>query len=104
MIAHTGDSVFWLAGAALAYTLGQGDWVEGGRRVFLATILGGLGIWLLKGLFRRSRPTDEARGLYFGLDEHSFPSGHVGRGACCFVILTPLLAPPFHLGLLLWLG
>ncbi len=103
VVAHTGDSVLWLAGAALAYTLGQGDWVEGGRRVFLATIMGGLSIWLLKCLFRRRRPTDETRGLYLSLDAHSFPSGHAGRGACYVVLLLPLLASPFHLGLLLWL-
>jgi undecaprenyl-diphosphatase len=104
VIAHTGDSVVWLAGTALAYALGQGDWVEGGRRVFLATSIGGLSVWALKQFFRRRRPTGEARGLYLSLDAHSFPSGHAGRGACCVVILTPLLSPPLHLGLLLWLG
>lgn len=104
VIAHSGDGALWLIGASLAWVVGPGDWYEGGRRVFLATFLGGGVTWLLKQLFRRRRPTDGAHGLYFSLDVHSFPSGHAGRNACSVALLAPLLAPPLQIGLLLWLG
>lgn len=103
-VAHSGDSGLWLAGAALACTLGRESWQEGGRRVLLATFLAGGGVWLLKQLFRRRRPTAEAHGLYLRLDAHSFPSGHAGRGACSVVLLWPLLSPPLQVALLVWLG
>lgn len=104
LIAHSGDGLFWLFGATLACVLGRGDWQEGGRRVLLATFVGGGLIWLIKQIFRRRRPTAESRGLYFGLDVHSFPSGHAGRNACGVVLLLPLLSLPLQIGLLLWLG
>jgi undecaprenyl-diphosphatase len=103
-VAHSGDSIFWLAGALLACALGQGSWPEGGRRVLLATFVAGGAVWVLKLLFRRQRPTADARGLYLSLDAHSFPSGHAGRGACSLLLLWPLLAPPLQAGLLVWLG
>jgi undecaprenyl-diphosphatase len=104
ILAHTGDSALWLAGAALACALGQGDWVEGGRRVILATVVGGASILALKRFFQRRRPTHEAQGLYLSLDVHSFPSGHAGRSSCYVVLLAPLLPAPLRLGLWLWLG
>lgn len=103
-IAHSGDGVLWLAGASLAYALGQGKWQEAGWRVFLANFIGGGIVWLLKQLFRRRRPAEEARRLYLSLDVHSFPSGHAGRNACSVVLLWPLLSPLLQMGLLLWLG
>jgi undecaprenyl-diphosphatase len=103
-IAHSGDSALWLVGAFLACVVGRGEWYEGGRRVFLATAVGGGAIWLLKQLFRRRRPTEDTHGLYLSLDVHSFPSGHAGRNACSVVWLMPLLSPPLQIGLFLWLG
>jgi len=103
VIAHSGDSVPWLAGAVLAVGLSSGAWHEGGRRVLLATLIGGGAVWLLKQCFRRRRPSSESHGLYLGLDVHSFPSGHAGRNACSAVMLWPLLSPWLQAGLLVWL-
>ena len=103
IIAHSGDSGLWLAGATLAYNRGQGRWRDAGRRVFLATFAGGAVTWLLKLLVRRRRPSSESHGLHLRLDVHSFPSGHAGRGACNVVSLWPLLSAPARAGLSLWL-
>jgi undecaprenyl-diphosphatase len=103
MIAHSGDSGLWLAGATLAYTWGHGSWREVARRVFLSTFAGGAVTWLLKLLFRRRRPSSESQGLHLRLDVHSFPSGHAGRNACSVVSLWPLLPSPLRMGSLLWL-
>ena len=103
VIAHSGDSGLWLAGATLAYRRGHGGWREAGRRVFLATFAGGAVTWLLKLLVRRRRPSSESHGLHLRLDVHSFPSGHAGRGACNVVSLWPLLSAPARAGSLLWL-
>jgi undecaprenyl-diphosphatase len=88
----------------LAILLSHGVGEEAGRRVFLATFVGGGTVWLLKQLFRRQRPSREDHGLYFGLDVHSFPSGHAGRNACSVMLLSPLAPWPLQVGLFLWLG
>lgn len=103
-LAHSGDSIFWIAGAGLAAVLSQGIGAEVGRRVVWATLVGGGTVWLLKQLFRRQRPSQEHHGLYMGLDVHSFPSGHAGRNACSVMLLSPLVPWPLQIGLFLWLG
>lgn len=102
-VAHTGDGILWIVGAALTYTVGRDGWSEIGRRVLLATCAGGGTIWLLKLVFRRQRPTGESYGLYYSLDAHSFPSGHAGRNASVVFYLMPLLSLPVQIGLLGWL-
>lgn len=103
VIAHSGDSLLWIAGALLAIGLSEEIGREAGQRVLLATLIGGGATWLLKQCFRRRRPSSESYGLYLGLDVHSFPSGHAGRNACSVVLLWPLLSPWLQAGLLAWL-
>lgn len=103
-IAHSGDGALWVIGAVLAYAWGQGNWSEGGRRVLLGTVFGGVTVWLLKQVFRRRRPVPESQGLYLKLDVHSFPSGHAGRNACVVFYLIPLFSSPLQAGMLAWLA
>jgi undecaprenyl-diphosphatase len=104
VLAHSGDSPLWLAvgGGLLLWggTAGSGA----GRRILMATILGGGTAWLLKWVFRRQRPGASFAGLYARVDRHAFPSGHATRAGCVTVVLAPLL-PPWGAGLLItWAG
>ncbi|HEC34608.1 MAG TPA: phosphatase PAP2 family protein [Chloroflexi bacterium] len=104
LIAHSGDSPLWLAGALAALLWGAPPWPSLGLRVLAATVAGGATATLLKWFFRRSRPGGPATGLYSRLDRHAFPSGHATRVACTAVILAPLL-PGWGIGLLVaWAG
>lgn len=99
LVAHSGDSPIWLAGALAAILWGRPPWPSFGRRALAATLVGGVVAMLLKWLFRRRRPGGPAGGLYTWLDRHAFPSGHATRAACVAVVLAPLL-PAWGVGLL----
>jgi len=99
LVAHSGDSPLWLAGAAAALLWGDPAWQPVGVRALAATLVGGTGAILLKVLFRRRRPGESFAGLYSRLDRHAFPSGHATRAGCMVVTLSPLL-PGWGAGLL----
>jgi undecaprenyl-diphosphatase len=85
LVAHTGDSVLWVAisiGLALA---GRSDLA--GRGMLLVFGLALL-VGVLKFAFQRSRPTGERGRLYFRMDAHSFPSGHAARTAGLALLLS----------------
>ena len=90
-IAHSGDSLLWLATAAASLIWGHGLWRSAGWRIVTATLCTGAATALLKRAFRRHRPPNDTRGLYIGADRYAFPSGHAGRTACLALGLAPLL-------------
>ncbi len=104
LTAHSGDSPFWLAGAAAAIIWGHPHFQSLGLRALAATLLGSAVATLLKFLFRRSRPAASYAALYSKLDQHAFPSGHATRVGCVAVALAPAL--PIGLAGLLaaWVG
>ena len=81
ILAHSGDSWFWLAGLAVAWLFGGPSW----RRYATPWILGILGLAALvlaiKFSIRRQRPVGEWGAIYRNSDPHSFPSGHAARAA-----------------------
>jgi len=101
VLAHSGDSPLWLAGAVAALVWGNAAWRDFGWRVLVGTLVAGAVTTALKGLFRRQRPPGEGRGFYVQFDRHAFPSGHASRAACLVVLLAPLLplwsTPPLAL-------
>lgn len=93
IVAHSGDSQFWLAGGIAALLWGGAAWRPFGLRVVVGTFVAATVATLLKWLFRRHRPPGPAAGLYLQLDRHGFPSGHATRGGCLVVLLAPLVPP-----------
>lgn len=102
IVAHSGDSLLWLATAAAALIWGEGLLRVAGWRIIAATLLPGALTAILKRTFRRQRPPNRTRGLYIGPDHYAFPSGHAGRTACLVLLLAPLCVPWGALLLPIW--
>lgn len=91
-IAHTGDSVLWVA---ILIGLALIERTELAMRGAIAVIGLAVSVGVLKLAFRRSRPAGERVRLYFRMDAHSFPSGHAARTmglAVLFIKFEPTLA------------
>jgi len=101
-LTHTGDSVLWLVIAVVAIFWGNNMWRALGNRMLLGTLAASLATWVLKWTFRRQRPPDAQLKIYSRLDQHAFPSGHAGRGACLTALLAPVLPLWGGVGLVAW--
>ncbi|KAM9095845.1 phospholipid phosphatase 6 [Sarcophilus harrisii] len=103
----SGHGVLWLAGTA--YCLCRSDsWA--GREVLVnlmfALFLDLVLVALLKGLFRRRRPSHNQMDMLFtfSVDKYSFPSGHATRAALVsrFILHHLVLAIPLRVLIVLW--
>ena len=102
ILAHSGDSWFWLAGLCITWLFSEGEWRQ--RALFLAvglTVLSATVI-LLKFSIRRPRPEGEWGKVYRITDPHSFPSGHASRAAALAVMGIAIGPPWFAIALVLW--
>jgi undecaprenyl-diphosphatase len=86
VLAHSGDSWFWLAGLILCWFLGNSYWRQ--RAVLMAgsIVATALLVFVVKNLVRRRRPAGEWGAIYRNTDPHSFPSGHAARAALLAVL------------------
>jgi undecaprenyl-diphosphatase len=88
LLAHSGDSWFWLLGLALVWLLGP----PAARTWALATgavlALLAAAVFALKQIIRRPRPEGEWGQIYRATDPHSFPSGHAARSFLLAVLAT----------------
>jgi len=102
LLAHSGDSWFWLLGLALVWLLGPGYWRS--RAVVLAVGITATAVIVLAIKFsvRRQRPAGEWGRIYRSTDPHSFPSGHAARGAMLAVIGLAFGPSWFGGALLVW--
>ncbi len=99
ILAHSGDSWFWLLGLGLLWWLGTEFWrsrviVFAGGILVTAVI-----VMLIKFTVRRRRPEGEWGNIYRSTDPHSFPSGHAAR-AFMLATLAVAAGPPWF-GILL---
>ena len=86
LLAHSGDSWFWLAGLVVLYLAGDAFWKSWSLLLGTAIIvLAGI-ILVIKFTFRRRRPEGEWGAIYRKTDPHSFPSGHAARSALIAVV------------------
>lgn len=99
ILAHTGDSWFWILGLALTWWWGETQWKAWALRLLGMILALGLLVMIIKFTFRRQRPEGEWGVIYRSTDPHSFPSGHAARAAL-LAILTITWGPPW-LGVLL---
>jgi len=96
LLAHSGDSWFWLLGLGLVWWLGGDEW-QRRARAFVIGILGtALVVMLIKFTVRRKRPEGRWGSIYRNTDPHSFPSGHAAR-ALMLAVMGLSLGPS-------WLG
>ena len=102
VLAHSGDSWFWLLGLLLLWLLGDVYWKEivlilaGGILVTAVLVL------VVKFSIRRQRPAGEWGGMYRRTDPHSFPSGHAARAFLLAMLAFGLGLGWISLLLLIW--
>ena len=99
ILAHSGDSWFWLAGLGLLGWLGSDYWKSRAMILIIAILLTAGLVFLVKFTVRRKRPEGEWGKIYRRTDPHSFPSGHAVRSVMLAVVM--LGHGPLWLGLLL---
>ena len=88
VLAHSGDSPFWIVGLLLVLWFGSSAWQFESKVDLLGIGLTALVVQIIKWSVRRPRPTGEWGQGYRKLDPHSFPSGHAARA---FVLATVAL-------------
>ncbi len=91
LLAHSGDSWFWLLGLGLVW-LASPAWRSLALRVGVSVLLLAAVVLAVKFLVRRPRPAGEWGAIYRNTDPHSFPSGHAAR-AGLLVCLVWLWGP-----------
>lgn len=96
ILAHSGDSWFWLVGLGLVWWFGTSYWKNLALTLIIAILLTAGVVFLIKLAVRRRRPEGEWGKFYRITDPHSFPSGHALR-AVMLAVVTLGLGP-------LWLG
>jgi undecaprenyl-diphosphatase len=99
ILAHSGDSWFWLAGLGLLWWLGTDYWKKIALSLIIAILLTALVVFIVKFTVRRRRPEGEWGKFYRNTDPHSFPSGHAVRAVMLGVVMLGI--GPLWLGLLL---
>ncbi len=99
VLAHSGDSWFWLLGLAILWWLGSDYWKSRALTLVVAILLTAVVVFVVKLLVRRRRPEGEWGKFYRQTDPHSFPSGHAVRAVMLAVIMLGL--GPLWLGLVL---
>ncbi|HSB67546.1 MAG TPA: phosphatase PAP2 family protein [Anaerolineales bacterium] len=102
ILAHSGDSWYWLIGWALVWWLGTDYWkVRALILIFAILITAGI-VFVVKRLVPRRRPEGEWGKFYRMTDPGSFPSGHTVRAFMLAMVMLGL--GPLWLGLviLIW--
>jgi undecaprenyl-diphosphatase len=99
ILAHSGDSWFWLAGLGLVWWFGTDYWKKLALTLIISTLLTAGVVFLVKFIVRRRRPEGEWGKFYRSTDPHSFPSGHAVRSVMLAVVTLGL--GPMWLGLIL---
>lgn len=102
VIAHSGDSWFWLIGLGLLWLLGTDYWRQRALVMMVGIAITAAIVMLIKFTVRRSRPEGEWGRIYRMTDPHSFPSGHAARSIILAVVGIGLGPLWFAATLLIW--
>lgn len=86
LLAHSGDSWFWLLGLVVLAIAGDPDARSWAFRVGGSILALALVVFAIKLTVRRQRPEGEWGGIYRKSDPHSFPSGHAARAIMLAVL------------------
>jgi len=90
LLAHSGDSWFWLIALAAVCWLGSEYWKWRAVVMLLAILFTAVIVMAIKFSVRRRRPEGEWGGIYRKTDPHSFPSGHAARAAMLAMLALAL--------------
>ncbi len=101
ILAHSGDSWFWLAGLGLMWLFGTDYWKRELLVMIFSILVAALLVFVIKRLFRRQRPEGEWGKFYRLTDPHSFPSGHAVRAMMLAIIMLGM-SPGVGIALLIW--
>jgi len=102
VLAHSGDSWFWLIGLGLLWWLGAEDWKQLALVMIIGIAVTAVIVLVIKFTVRRRRPQGEWGRIYRSTDPHSFPSGHAARSSMLAVIALGLGPLWLGLSLLVW--
>lgn len=102
LLAHSGDSWFWLLGLGMVWWLGSPYWRELAVVMALGVVLTALIVMAIKFSVRRRRPEGEWGNIYRSTDPHSFPSGHAARAMMLAVLAVAFGPAWFGAMLLVW--
>ena len=102
ILAHSGDSWFWVAGLGLVWLFGSPAWHTRSALLIIGVVFLAVMVLAIKFSVRRRRPEGEWGAIYRNHDPHSFPSGHASRAAMLAVLGLGLGPPWFGLLLLIW--
>jgi membrane-associated phospholipid phosphatase len=102
LLAHSGDSWFWLVGFVLIWLLGPPTWRAAVQSLALAVLITAGLVLAIKFSVRRRRPEGSWGGIYRSTDPHSFPSGHATRASMLAILSTALVPPWLALLLVIW--
>jgi len=90
LVAHSGDSWFWLAGLVLVWWRGSLEWKQKAISMGIGILITAALVMALKYTIRRRRPDGKWGEIYRRTDPHSFPSGHAARAAMLAMLATGL--------------
>ncbi|HSF83349.1 MAG TPA: phosphatase PAP2 family protein [Anaerolineales bacterium] len=102
LLAHSGDSWFWLLGLGIVWIFGTEAWRQRAQMLALGILITAVLVMVIKFTVRRRRPAGEWGGIYRQTDPHSFPSGHAARAMMLAVLASGLGPGWFAAVLLVW--
>ena len=86
ILAHSGDSWFWLLGLIFLWLLGNQTWKDRALFWAIGILVTAIVVLITKFIVRRKRPEGEWGSIYRSTDPHSFPSGHAARAVMLAVM------------------
>jgi undecaprenyl-diphosphatase len=102
LLAHSGDSWFWLAGLGVIAAAGSAFWSIRALWMITSILVTAILVIVIKFSVRRKRPESDWGHIYRQTDPHSFPSGHATR-AVMLATFALFIGPAwFALVLIIW--
>ena len=102
LLAHSGDSWFWILGLFIVGWLGTPYWrwrmITFGIGVLVTAVL----VMIVKFTVRRRRPEGDWGDIYRSTDPHSFPSGHAARSFLLAAMAVAFGPTWFGIILVIW--
>ncbi|NMC13358.1 MAG: phosphatase PAP2 family protein [Chloroflexi bacterium] len=102
ILAHSGDSWFWIIGLMLLWLWGSAEWKTRSVILALGVIATAVLVMAMKFTIRRKRPEGEWGNIYRITDPHSFPSGHAARAFMLAVLASSFDVFWFGFTLAIW--